>query len=147
MDLIQINPNVRLMFNQQWKEIEHLGLIWIKIFQNIRIWQKKKRESSETILSQCCCVILLMLVYCKLYWCVSLMNCTEPVIVNTGFYFVFLAESAILLNRRKNKIMLRWKSVGFCSQWSDFFYFLFQSIATMCVFCHVPILMSVFVIN
>lgn len=54
-----------------------------------------------------------MLVYCKLYWCVSLVNCTELVLVNTGFYFVFWAKSAILSNRRKKtneiKIMTKWK--------------------------------------
>lgn len=55
---------------------------------------KKKKQTQKTpqsILSPCCCVNLLMLVYCKLYWCVSLVNCTELVIVNTGFYFVFWA--------------------------------------------------------
>lgn len=63
-----------------------------------RGWKKGLKKLS--ILS-CRCVNLLMLVSCKLYWCESLVNCTE--LVNTGFYFVFWAKSAILSNRRRKK--------------------------------------------
>lgn len=63
--------------------------------------EKKKSKAKQSILCPCCCVNLLMLVYCKLYWCVSLVNCTDLVLVNTGFYFVFWAKSAIMSNRRK----------------------------------------------
>lgn len=90
--------------SQQWKMFRYLGVIGIKM------WTKK--TTKQSILSPCCCVNLLMLVYCKLYWCVSLVNCTELVLVNTGFYFVFWAKSANLSNRRKkqwNKIMMKWK--------------------------------------
>lgn len=64
---------------------------------NIWVHQGLKRKVQQSILFPRCCVNLLMWVYCKLCWCVPLVNCTDRVLVNTGFYFVFLAKNGHLV--------------------------------------------------